>query len=304
MAHSGWRPTEGTVAPAIDGRAVRWQPPTTSDDALRGLDLHIAGGELVVVSGSGAHTLLRLLAGLTPPHDGDLVVGSLDLATADESALAAHRRATGVLLGDAEANLLPALSALENVALPLRLAGLPPEECASRAAAMLARLGVESEPGTRPTFTAAERRLAALAAALVSEPRLLLLEDPARALEAPVAEDVFQVVRERSERGGATVVVAADDGVFLRRAARVIVLHEGRAVVERVRRMAFARGEGELVHELATVDGAGRVNIAPAVLAALGIERRAVVTEASDHIELRPERPPSAAPERAWRRQP
>lgn len=306
MASFGWQPTESAVAPAIDARAVRWQAAADGDAsaALRELDLHIRGGELVVVSGAGARTLLRLLAGVLRPQAGALVVGGVDLARAGEAALAAHRRTTGALIGEAEANLVPGLSPLENVALPLRLAGVAGEESARRAAAALRRLGVESETRGAAPFTAPERRLAALAAALVTEPRLLVLEDPASGLEPAAAEDVFQLLRERSERGGATVVVAAAEGVFARRAARVVVLRDGRVVGERIRRMAFARGEGELLYELAAVDGEGRVHVPTAALEALGIAGRARVTQAGDHIEVRPERPPAAAPERAWRPQP
>ncbi len=113
MAPSGWRPTESAVAPAIEARAVRWQAPADGDTntALHGLDLHIGGGELVVVSGAGARTLLRLLAGVLRSQAGVLVVDGVDLARAGETALAAHRRATGTLIGDAEANLVPGLVA-------------------------------------------------------------------------------------------------------------------------------------------------------------------------------------------------
>jgi ABC-type multidrug transport system ATPase subunit len=289
--------------PVLSLRGVDAPPAPGASTHLRALNLDCARGELCILLGApddGGPTLLRVLAGLARPSSGAVIVDGRDLATASPAELAAFRRGVGLALGAPYDALLPAADPRTNVELALRLRGLAPREARSAADAALLALDLAAERRVARVLPASQARLLALAVALAGEPPLLLLEEPAAGLDGLVADDVWQLLRARTERG-ATVIVATADAALAARAPRCIVLQRGRAVTERVRRVAFARGSGDELDEYAVLDADGALTLSAAQLREAGIAGRALVTPGHEHLELRREPQPSEAREPRWR---
>ena len=204
----------------------------TQVNALVDIDLDVAGGELVAVmgpSGSGKSTLLHLAGGLDRPTDGSITVEGRELAGLGASALAALRRGSiGYVFQ--ELNLIPTLTAAENVSLPLELGGTG--QAAAREAALeaLGGVGLEEIAGQFPdALSGGQRQRVAIARALVGPRRLLLADEPTGALDTRSGEDVLRVLRARVDAGAAGVLVTHDS----RHAAwadRIVYLRDGRMV--------------------------------------------------------------------------
>ncbi|MGY1848708.1 MULTISPECIES: ABC transporter ATP-binding protein [unclassified Blastococcus] len=195
--------------------------------ALRGVDLAVHPGELVAVmgpSGSGKSTLLHLAGGLDSPTSGAVVVEGRDLAGLSAAQLAAvRRRSVGYVFQDL--NLLPSLSAVENVALPLELDGVRGGVARRAAREALDEVGVGALAGRFPDeMSGGQQQRVAIARALVGPRRLLLADEPTGALDSTTGEEVLRVLRARCEAGAAGVLVThearhaawADRVVFLR----------------------------------------------------------------------------------------
>jgi putative ABC transport system ATP-binding protein len=195
--------------------------------ALRGVDLAVHAGELVAVmgpSGSGKSTLLHVAGGLDTPTSGRVFVEERDLATLSAAQVAAvRRRSVGYVFQDL--NLLPSLSALENVSLPLELDGVRGGLARQAARAALDEVGVGSMAGRFPDeMSGGQQQRVAIARALVGPRRLLLADEPTGALDSQTGEEVLRVLRARCEAGAAGVLVThearhaawADRVVFLR----------------------------------------------------------------------------------------
>ena len=195
--------------------------------ALRGVDLAVHAGELVAVmgpSGSGKSTLLHIAGGLDTPTAGQVLVEDQDLAALSGVAAAAvRRRSVGYVFQDL--NLLPSLSAVENVALPRELDGIRGRVARREALEALALVGVADLADRFPDEMSGGQQLrVAFARALVGPRRLLLADEPTGALDSNTGEDVLRVLRARCEAGAAGVLVThearhaawADRVVFLR----------------------------------------------------------------------------------------
>jgi putative ABC transport system ATP-binding protein len=195
--------------------------------ALRGVDLAVHPGELVAVmgpSGSGKSTLLHIAGGLDSPTAGQVLVEGRDLASLSAAQVAAvRRRSVGYVFQDL--NLLPSLSALENVALPLELDGVRGGLARQAARAALDEVGVGTLAGRFPDeMSGGQQQRVAIARALVGPRRLLLADEPTGALDSTTGEEVLRVLRARCEAGAAGVLVThearhaawADRVVFLR----------------------------------------------------------------------------------------
>ena len=199
----------------------------TAVHALRALDLVVAAGELVAVmgpSGSGKSTLLNLAGGLDVPTQGAVVVEGTDLArlsAADRAAL--RRRAIGYVFQDF--NLIPALTAAENVALPRELDGVGARQSRAEAVAALAELDLDDLADRFPDeISGGQRQRVAIARALIGPRRLVLADEPTGALDSQSGEAVLRVLRARCDAGASGVLVThearlagwADRVVFLR----------------------------------------------------------------------------------------
>ncbi|MFC4019970.1 ABC transporter ATP-binding protein [Micromonospora sp. GCM10011542] len=200
--------------------------------ALRAVDLDVAAGELVAVmgpSGSGKSTLLTIAGSLEEPTGGQVTVCGSDLATLSADATARlRRRSLGFVFQDL--NLLAGLSAVENVALPLELDGVPARRARAAALLVLDELGLTDRAGHFPDdLSGGERQRVAIARAVVGERRLLLADEPTGALDAANGEAVMRMLRSACKRGIAGVMVT-HDAQLASWADRVIFIRDGRVV--------------------------------------------------------------------------
>ena len=197
-------------------------------EVLRSVDLSIARGERLAVtgpSGCGKTTLLLLLAGLEPPTGGSVIVGDVPLDRLDANALADLRRDhIGIVFQSF--HLVPSLSALDNVALPLEIARRP--DARARAREMLARVGLAARERHYPAqLSGGEQQRVAIARALVHRPALLLADEPTGNLDDHTGEIIGAALFELVGEYGATFVLVTHDTTLARRCDRVLYLHEG-----------------------------------------------------------------------------
>jgi putative ABC transport system ATP-binding protein len=198
---------------------------------LQDIDLEVISGEAVAIvgaSGSGKSTLLAILAGLDTPTIGSVQLDGSDLFALDEDARAELRgRAVGFVFQSFQ--LLPALSALENVMLPLELAGRPDAQAQARA--MLERVGLAERLGHYPKhLSGGEQQRVALARAFVVQPRVLMADEPTGSLDAASGEAVIQLMFELNAQAGTTLLMVTHDELLAKRCGRIVRLAGGKIV--------------------------------------------------------------------------
>ena len=265
--------------------------------ALRGLDLRVARGEMMAIvgaSGSGKSTLLNILAGLDQPSAGRVTVGDRDLLTTDEADLVNYRRVeVGFVWQQTGRNLIPYLTAEQNVEVPMILEGRPRAEARERARSLLDQVGLAEKVAHRPQeLSGGEQQRVAIAVALANDPPLLLADEPTGELDSTTADEVFAVLRALNRDLGVTIVIVTHDRQITQRVDRVVAMRDGRTSTELVRHVQFARGaDGDNVDEFAVVDRSGRLQIPRDYLEDLGIGTRARIELTGDHVEVRPESP-------------
>jgi putative ABC transport system ATP-binding protein len=196
---------------------------------LDGITLDVATGELLAItgpSGSGKSTLLGLVAGLDRPSSGSIVVGGVDITRLDEDALARFRRETLGYVFQSY-HLIPTLTAVENVAVPLEIAGAP--NALVRARALLDDVGLGDRAHHYPVqLSGGEQQRAALARAVALDPGLLLADEPTGNLDSATGTRIIELLLELRRRRGATLVLVTHDDALARHADRVVVLRDGR----------------------------------------------------------------------------
>ena len=200
--------------------------------ALDGVDVDLRLGELVAVmgpSGSGKSTLLHLLGGLASPTSGTVTVSGDDLASLGRAGRArVRRRRVGYVFQDL--NLIPLLTAVENVALPLELDGVRPGTARRQAGEALAAMGIEDLAHRFPAqMSGGQQQRVAIARSLVGPRRVVLADEPTGALDSATGEDVLRVLRARIDAGAAGMIVTHDTRLAAW-ADRVVFLRDGRVV--------------------------------------------------------------------------
>jgi lipoprotein-releasing system ATP-binding protein len=198
---------------------------------LRGLDLSVEQGEMVAIvgaSGVGKSTLLHVLGGLDAYDGGAVRVGDQDLAAMKPDALTAFRnRYVGFVFQFH--HLLPEFTAVENVAMPMRIARRAADDREARAAAMLSRVGLSERAAHNPgMLSGGEQQRVAIARALVMEPALLLADEPTGDLDEHTAESLHALLREMHRERGLTSVIATHNPRLAQACDRVLRLEEGR----------------------------------------------------------------------------
>jgi putative ABC transport system ATP-binding protein len=202
-------------------------------EALRGVDFETRFGELsflVGPSGCGKTTLISIIAGLLDRTDGGLsVLGTnVDALSAAERVLF-RRQNLGFIFQ--QFNLLPALTAAENVALPLIAAGTPRRQAIDRAGALLARLGLDNRLQALPsTLSGGQQQRVAIARALVHEPRLVVCDEPTAALDHASGEAVMELLAANAVQPGRTVIVVTHDSRVFHYADSIAHMDDGRIV--------------------------------------------------------------------------
>jgi len=216
------------AAVTVAGVGRRFGSAPAAISALTDVSFEIGSGQMVALmgpSGSGKSTLLNLLGALDRPDAGTIRVDDLDLSSATRRELVEYRRRTGFVFQ--RYNLLPALTALDNVLAPL----LPRRvrfDKVERARGLLAEVGLEGRDGAMPgELSGGEQQRVAIARALVVTPRLLLADEPTGNLDSVTGDGVLALVQKLRTDRGVTVLVATHDLAVAARADRVLHLHDG-----------------------------------------------------------------------------
>ncbi|MEV0591062.1 ABC transporter ATP-binding protein [Nonomuraea cavernae] len=258
--------------------------------ALQGLDLLIQRGELVAIvgaSGSGKSTLLNVLSGLDVPTAGVAKVAGMDLlAMTAKDRLRYRREVVGFIWQQTARNLLPYLTARENVELPMKLAG---KARRGRALELLDLLGVGHSAGHGPAeLSGGEQQRVAIAVALANSPQLILADEPTGELDSETSAQVFDALRKANRELGVTVVIVTHDPLVSEQVDRTIGIRDGRTSSETLRR---EDAEGRVVaQEYAVLDRVGRLQLPRDFTNALEMERRVRLELESDHIGVWPAR--------------
>ncbi|MET0954632.1 MAG: ABC transporter ATP-binding protein [Cryobacterium sp.] len=264
--------------------------------ALQGLDLLVQDGDMLAIvgaSGSGKSTLLGILSGLDVPTAGSARVAGHDLTTMRGQELVRYRRSTvGFVRQQSSRNLLPNLTAAENVTLPLALAGAGKRERAAKTAELLGVMGLADRADRRPAqLSGGEQQRVSIAVALAGSPRVLLADEPTGQLDARTGEEVFAALRAVNESFGCTVVIVTHDATVAGQVSRAVAIRDGRISSETLRR-AESDSEGistTSAEEFAVLDRVGRLQLPNDFRQALRLNDRVRLTLENDHVGVWPQ---------------
>jgi putative ABC transport system ATP-binding protein len=265
--------------------------------ALQGLDLVVERGEfiaLVGASGSGKSTLMSILGGLDEPSAGRAVVAGHLLSQMGPRERTRYRRATvGFVWQQTARNLLPYLTARENIELPMLLEGVPRDEQRSRVDELLGLVGLADRAAHHPDqLSGGQQQRIAIAVALANRPALLLADEPTGELDTATAGEVFGLLRTVNRDLGVTIVVVTHDPLVSEQVSRTVAMRDGRTSTETLRRSAVSdAGDHHVIaEEYAVLDRVGRLQLPRAHVEALGLEHRVRLALEEDHIGVWPDR--------------
>jgi ABC-type lipoprotein export system ATPase subunit len=254
--------------------------------ALQGLDLVIDRGELVAIvgaSGSGKSTLLNILSGLDEPTAGVARVAGHDLLAMSARRRLHYRRYTvGFVWQQTGRNLLPYLTAADNVALPMRLArGRRSGAARRRARELLDLVGVGYCAERRPDqLSGGEQQRAAVAVAVANDPEVLFADEPTGELDEATAAEVFAALQTINAELGVTIVVVTHDAAVSEQVSRTVAIRDGRTASE-------VRRAGGVAEEYALLDRAGRMQLPKSYVDTLELRDRVKLQLRPDHVQVR-----------------
>ena len=256
--------------------------------ALQGLDMNVESGEMMAIignSGSGKSTLLNMIGGLDKPSAGKLFVDGKDLLRFNDKDLITYRRDTiGFVWQNNARNLIPYLSALENVQVPMAIASK--ENRRKRAEEILDMVGLSNRLQSRTTeLSGGEQQRVAIAIALSNNPKILLADEPTGNVDTAAAQTIFQAFRAINREYGVTIVVVTHDRRVANAVDRYVAIRDGRTSSEFIRKKSY---KDEFAHladfvndesheELAVIDKVGRLQIPSEYLQLAGLSDKTKV---------------------------
>jgi len=270
--------------------------------ALQGLDLTVEAGELTAVigaSGSGKSTLLTILSGLDIPSAGRARVAGHDLlAMGGRERLSYRRRTVGFIWQQTTRNLLPYLTAAENVLLPLVMAGHPRATRAARIVELLELLDVgELRDRVPGQLSGGQQQRVAIAVALANSPEVLLADEPTGELDEANSAMVLEAFRGINETLGTTVLIVTHDAGVSDHVRRTVQIRDGRTSTEVLRRTStdHTGREHEVAEEFAVLDRVGRLQLPQDYITQLAMRDRVRLGLEDDHVTVAPVRPAATA---------
>ena len=253
--------------------------------ALQGLDLTVESGELMAIignSGSGKSTLLNMLGGLDRPSAGQLTIDGKNMLKMTERDLVKYKReSVGFVWQNNARNLIPYLTALENVELPILLKG---KRRRMRALELLEAVGLTHRKNNKlQELSGGEQQRVAIAIALANHPKLLLADEPTGSVDSKMADQILDLFRELNRTIGITIVIVTHDPLLAKKVDRVVSIRDGKISSEMLRRKSYAeeleeleRGitqtEGDSHVEYAILDRAGRLQVPATLLESIGVK--------------------------------
>jgi peptide/nickel transport system ATP-binding protein len=263
--------------------------------ALQGLDLNIRQGEMIALvgaSGSGKSTLLNVIGGLDTPNAGEIQVGDQDLLSMNNRRREQYKReVVGFLWQQPSRNLLPYLSALENVELPMMLANqMTLADKKARAMELLEVLGLQDRAHFHPArLSGGEQQRAALAVALANNPTLLLADEPTGQVDSAAGMAIFDALRKLNEVYNTTVIIVTHDPQVAGLVDRIIGIRDGKTSTE-IRRSRKSKGGKLQEDEWVILDRTGRLQLPQVYVDSLLMHGRVKVRYENDHISVWPDR--------------
>ena len=252
--------------------------------ALQGLELTIEKGELMAIignSGSGKSTFLNMIGGLDRPSAGRLIVDGKDLFKLDEKALVEYKKRTvGFVWQNNARNLLPYLSAWQNVQMPMLLESGGAKT--QRALELLELVGLSQRKNNRLSqLSGGEQQRVAIAIALANSPKILLADEPTGAVDVRTANYILDVFREINRTQGVTIVIVTHDRLLSKKVNRVVAIRDGKISSERIVKQSYLdrlssiatlAEEEQTQDEFAILDRAGRLQIPRELLEQLHVQ--------------------------------
>lgn len=308
MNTQGISPLSSSASPLIvcDNLVKIYQIADLEVVALQGLDLTVAPGEMMGIvgaSGSGKSTLLNILGGLDQPSAGRVSVDGQDLLKLSALALDRYRRTqVGFVWQQTARNLIPYLSARENVEVPMTVAGLGLRAKRARSRDLLERTGLwEHRRHRLAQLSGGQQQRVAIAVALANQPKLLLADEPTGEVDSATAYSLLDLFRELNQTYGLTTVIVTHDPQIARRVDRVVAIRDGRTSTETIRRVSQLERvmvgerqqeqpgeEDEAYQEYVVLDSAGRLQVPREYLEQLGIGDRVTLDLMEEGIMIRP----------------
>lgn len=276
-----------------DGLVKIYKTKQTEVLALQGLDLTVETGELTALignSGSGKSTFLNMIGGLDRPSAGSLLVGGKNLFTMTEKDLVIYKRDTvGFVWQNNGRNLLPYLSAVENVMLPMHLSGEHKKR--AKALELLEMVGMSHKKHSRLNMlSGGEQQRIAIAIALANSPKLLLADEPTGSVDPMTANYIFDLFTELN-KGGQTILIVTHDVALSKKVQRVVAIRDGKISSERILKESYADRLKEAdvnwrledtQEEYVVMDKAGRVQIPRELLDELNLHGNKLKLEMHD----------------------
>lgn len=237
--------------------------------ALQGLDLDVKKGELMAIvgnSGSGKSTLLNMLGGLDKPSAGNLMIDGKNLLKFTDKDYVEYKRSTvGFVWQNNARNLVPYLTAVQNVELPMLLKGRRKRR--QRALELLNKVGLSHRKNSRlDQMSGGEQQRVAIAIALANDPRLLLADEPTGSVDTKTSNMILDIFKELNKNEGITVVIVTHDLKLANHIDRVVAIRDGRTSSEIVRKRSYAEELNELGEAIAVTEDAGDTHEELAVL--------------------------------------